>query len=577
MKIRNSLIFNCIAILLMSSIVLLTGCDSKSSAGSTDIPSNIEVAVTATPSQVDVYSSVVVEAEVLEGTTPLANKEVRFTASPSVAGWFTEDTVMTDENGLAATLYHPSVEGDVTILANVTAGLSTSNASADVRVTTGGGPGIGTSGIINSIYLTADSMNLVVKSTGGVESATLRAVGLDIDGNTVPESTSISFVITNGPGGGEHLDTLGYGPYETVTDGYGGATVVLHSGTRPGTIRLRASANDTVLSNAAQIMISAGPPKYIAVAADNCNIDYWGITGNFIEIVAVVSDTFHNPVNDSTLVYFTTDEGTMVSHLTRTEDLQGIATTYWISGYPSNSYPIPDGDVWVIAETAGGTVKDSTMFLNTWTPTTLLVSGVPDSMYADGVSEATVYITGWDLNNNPVVNGTSFEGDANFLVIEEGVLEYACGGVAADRVSITSTTLQLDYSIPGGQDDGVGAFDMVEYWKLGAYYSKTVVLKTGSAYSSNCSIGGNTSVSVGETAMIDALIRDRWSNPLGNHTLVASYPGSGTAGPGTKETNEYGEAYGFSWVPADTGEFTIIITDTDPRGGVVLSTKISVE
>jgi len=577
MKTRNSLIFNCIAILLMTSVVLLTGCDSKSSSSSSTDQDNIDVAVTASPSQVDIYTNVVVEAQVMNGTTPVANKQVRFTVSPSVAGWFSEDTVMTDENGLAATIFNPSVEGDMTITANTDAGLSTSNADVGIRVTSGGGPGIGTSGIINSIYLSADSMNLVVKSTGGIESATIRATGLDIHGNSVPEGTPISFVITAGPGGGEHLDTLGLGPVVVETDGFGMATVVLHSGVRSGTVRIRASANDTVLSNAAQIMVSAGPPKYIACAAEFCNIDYWGITGNMVNVIAVVSDTFHNPVNDSTLVYFTTDEGTMVSHLTRTEDLQGIARTLWISGYPSNPYPIPDGDVWIIAETAGGTVKDSTMFLNTWTPSYFLVSGVPDSMYADGSSEATVYITGWDLNDNPVIHGTAFEGDAGFLSIEEGTFEYACGGVAADRVTITSVNLELDYSTPGGQDDGVGAFDTVEYWKYGAYYSKVVVLNTGSAYSSLSSVGGNTSVKVGETAMIDAMIKDRWGNPLGDHTLVATYPGTGIAGPGTKETNEYGEAYGFSWTPADTGTFNVFITDTDPRGGVVMSAEISVK
>lgn len=576
MKAKNSLIFNCIAILLISSVVLLTGCDSKSPSDTTG-QENIEVTVSATPSQIDVNSSVVVEAEVLDGTTPVANKEVRFTVSPSVGGFFSDDTVMTDENGLAATIFNPTIEGDMTITANTDAGLSTSNASTEVRVTSGGGPGIGTSGIINSIYLSADSMNLVVKSTGGIESATLRAVGLDIDGNTVPEGTPISFVITAGPGGGEHLDTLGYGPVNMVTDGFGMATVVLHSGTRSGTIRIRAAANDTVLSNAAQIIVSAGPPKYIATAAEFCNIDYWGITGKFVSIIAVVSDTFHNPVNDSTLVYFTTDEGTMVSHIARTQDLQGIARSLWISGYPSNPYPIPDGDVWIIAETAGGTVKDSTMFLNTWTPSYFIISGVPDTMYADGTSEATIYITGWDLNDNPVINGTPFEGDASFLTIEEGAFEYACGGVAADRVAINSSTLELDYSTPGGQDDGVGAFDTVEYWKFGAYYSKVVVLKTGSAYSGLCSIGGKTDIKVGEAALVDAVIHDRWGNPLGDHTLVATYPGSGFAGPGSKETNEYGEAYGFSWIPDDTGSYNVTITDTDPRGGVVLTAEISVK
>ncbi len=579
MKTRNSLIFNCIAILLMTSVVLLTGCDSKSSSSSTTDQGDIDVAVTATPSQVDIYTNVVVEAQVLDGTTPVANQEVRFTVSPSVAGWFSEDTVMTDENGLAATIFNPSVEGDMTITANTDAGLSTSNASTDIRVTSGGGPGIGTSGIINSIFLSADSMNLVVKHTGGIESATLRAVGLDIEGNTVPEGTQISFYITDGPGGEEHLDTLGYGPVTVETDGFGMATVVLHSGERSGTVRIRAMANDTVLSNATQIMVSAGPPKYIVLAADGCNLPLWGTVGVFVGVVAVVSDTFHNPVNDSTLVYFTTDEGTMVSHRERTHDLEGVVHTAWISGYADNSIPTPDGDVWIYAETAGGTVLDSTMFYNSGPLTTITYSPifpVPDSMWADGVSEASVQIYGWDGNDNPVVDGYQVEGDAYKLTVPNVTLEYVCGSAASfANLDIKSATLTQDHSTTGGNDDGIGYIDFVSFESI---FYQAVVLKTGMAYKKSCEIFATTSIRVGETATIDVVIKDRWSNPLGDHTMVANYPAGGAPGPGTIETNPYGEANDFSWTPspADTGDFLITITDMDPRGSLSLSTTISV-
>ena len=578
MKTRNSLIFNCIAVLLISSVVLLTGCDSKSPS-TTSGEENIAVSVSATPSQVDVYSSVVVEAEVLNGTTPVANKDVRFTVSPSVAGSFSDDTVMTDENGLAATIFYPSIEGDVTITANTTAGLSTSNASTEVRITSGGGPGIGTTGIISSIYLSADSMNLVVKSTGGIESATLRAVGLDIEGNSVPEGTSISFYITAGPGGGEHLDTLGYGPVVVETDGYGEATVVLHSGTRPGTIRIRAMANDTVLSNATQILVSAGPPKYIALASSVCNANFWNTAGEFVNIIGVVSDTFHNPVNDSTLVYFSTDEGTMVSHHVRTQDLEGIVTTDWISGYASNSIPTPDGKVIVMAETAGGIVADTIMFINSGLLDSIIAFGVPNSIEADGKTEAVVNIYGWDVNTNPVVDGSEFNGSGLKLDVPDGVFEYVCGALASwAEVTITSVKLERDYSMLGGNDDGIGFVDTVKFYKYGAYWEQQVYLTTGPAYKANSSVGGASSIRVGETAEIDAKINDRWGNPLGDHTLVATYPSGGTPGPGTVRTNTYGEAFGFQWTPspADTGKFLITITDTDPRGGVSLSTSITV-
>ncbi|RKX29142.1 MAG: hypothetical protein DRP47_02410, partial [Candidatus Zixiibacteriota bacterium] len=430
--------------------------------------------------------------------------------------------------------------------------------------------------MISAIYLLSDSMNLVVKSCGGIEIANMHAIGYDIHGNPVPEGVPIDFLITDGPGGGEHLDTVGYGPYSVLTNSLGEATVTLHSGTIPGTVRIRARANDTVLSNAALVMVSAGPPKYIATAAEFCNIGLWDYTGLKVDVVAVVSDTFHNPVNDSTLVYFSTDEGTMVSHQVRTEDLEGIAKTYWICGYPTVAEPMPDGKVWVIAETAGGLVKDSTMFYNTGGPELFTVSGMPDTVWADGVSITSVQVCGWDINGNPVVDGTVFDGDAKYLLVETGAFEYLCGDAACDRVKVYSQTLMADYSTPGGNDNAIGAIDTVSYWKFGAYYSHQVVLKTGYAYSGNSLVGGNFSVNLGETAYLNVTVKDRWSNPLGDHTLVASYPGTGVAGPGTKETNSYGEAYGFSWTPADTGSFMITITDSDPRGGLIWTKTISV-
>ncbi|MBU8934307.1 MAG: hypothetical protein KOO62_09900 [candidate division Zixibacteria bacterium] len=431
--------------------------------------------------------------------------------------------------------------------------------------------------IISSIYMKSDSINLVVKHCGGIEIANLYATGYDIHGNPVSEGVEMEFLITNGPGGGECLDTVGYGPYVAKTNSQGTATVSVHSGTISGTIRLRAKANDSILSNATHVMISAGPPKYIAVGAEFCNVDYLYSVGYAIAVTAVVSDTFHNPVNDSTVVYFTADEGTMQSHEKRTENLQGIATTWWFSGYDPDAFPVPDGIVVITAETAGGTVSSSATFYNTGSLTSFTVTGFPDSMLADGLSEANVVVYGWDINNNPVVDGTLFKGDANFLLAAGGALYYACGGSTSScRIQLQSQILLADWSTPGGNDDGVGAIDVVQFWKGAAGWNDMVVLKTGEAYSGNSSIGGNFSVNVGETAYLNVTVKDRWTNPLGDHTLVATYPGTGVAGPGTKETNLYGEAFGFSWTPADTGTFQIVITDTDPRGGIVWSQAITV-
>ncbi len=423
---------------------------------------------------------------------------------------------------------------------------------------------------INSIYLASDSINLVVRQTGGIESALLHATGYDVNANAVPEGLTINFIITDGPGGGEHLGTVGYGPYAAVTNSQGIATTTIHSGDSSGTIRIRAYA-DTVLSNATQVMVSAGPPAQIVVGSEFCNVDYWDNVGEKVIIIAVVSDVYMNPVNDSTVVYFTTDEGTMKSHEERTQDLEGIAKTLWISGTNVGS---ADGRVVIIAETAGGTVADTSMFYNSHVPDTLIVSGIPASMPANGISKAVVYVTGLDLNGNPVIDGTAFKADATYLNVEAGALTDGCY-MSSDRVKITSTILLTDESMPGGNDDGIGAYDVIYYWSGAAISIYNVTLTTGYAYRGNCLIDGLASVMPGDVVYYSVRIMDRFGCPLGDHTVVMTASG-GTLSGATQETDSYGEANGFVWTapsPGTTVTYTITATDTDPRGGGIVLTK----
>jgi len=426
---------------------------------------------------------------------------------------------------------------------------------------------------IHSIYLYSDSINLVVAQTGGIETSLLHAVGYDVYGNSVPEGLNIRFVITDGPDGGEYLGTAGVDSASAVTSSMGVATVPIHSGTASGTIRIRAQS-DTILSNATQIMVSAGPPAHIVVGAEECNVPYWDNVAEEVGIVAVISDIYNNPVNDSTVAYFTTDEGTMKSHEARTMELEGTVSTIWISG---NNVATADGRVYIYAETAGGTVADTSMFFNTHYPDTLIVTGVPASMLADGKTKATVMVDALDLNDNPVVGGTKFKADANYLLVEGGTLENGCYGASA-MVKITSATLDVDNSLTGANDDGIGAHDNVIYYSGGTAASYfTVALTTGFAYSGNSSITSVSTATLGESVSISATIRDRFGNPLGDHTLNMT-ASAGSVSGATQETNGYGEANGFVWTaPGAATSVTITISDTDPRGGIFLTTTINVE
>jgi len=425
---------------------------------------------------------------------------------------------------------------------------------------------------INSIYLASDSINLVVKQTGGIETALLYATGYDINGNAVPEGLTINFIITDGPGGGEHLGTVGYGPYTAVTNSQGIATASIHSGTASGTIRIRAYA-DTVLSNATQVMVSSGPPAYIVVGSEFCNVDYWDDVGEKVGITAVVSDIYLNPVNDSTVVYFSTDEGTMKSHEERTKDQEGIVTTVWISG---NNVDSADGVVAVMAETAGGTVADTSYFFNSHFAAVLgglTVTYWETSIPADGESYFYAVVNGVDLNGNPVISGTKLEVEARYLNVAGIIFGDGCYSSSA-KGKVTSKTLNVDASLTGANDNGVGAIDTVTYsHAAGASVTAVCSLLTVNTYRGNSTINGASSANPGETVYYSVTIKDRFGNPLGDHTLNMIASGGVVSGA-TQETDGYGEANGFEWTaPATPATYTITVTDADPRGGGITLTK----
>ena len=678
------------------AMAILAGCNKKTVVD--DTPTGSTMTVTVSPSTVQTNSTAVVEATVVTGTTPLPNRIVNFTVSPSNTGFFTPTSDTTDANGIAATIFTATVSGSANISAsiqgtsitgvravtvsdapqtgsgNVTISVSPSLLLANgadtslvtitvrdaqaqvapngttVKLTAGekfvdldgngywtpnvdslvfdanpngqwdaigfipstavvaGGAGAATANFVsgssaltvylkatvddngitgngevqlqlspdatvNSIYLNSDSIQLAVKSTGGIETGFVRATCYDANGNRAPENIAVNFIITDGPGGGEHLENVGYGPFSAITNTQGVASVALHSGTVSGTVRIRAYV-DTVLSNASQVLISAGPPAYIVIGAEECNVPFWDNVAEEVGIVAVVSDIYLNPVGDSTVVYFSTDEGTMKSHEARTQNDEGIASTIWISG---NNVSTADGIVLIMAETAGGTVADTSFFYNSHTATNIFATGMPASIPADDNTKYVVTITGLDLNGNFVDGGTQMKASAEYVGVTAENLQDGCG-TSSMRSEISSNTLSIDASTPGGNDDGVGAVDNITYWSPGGgSVTYPMTITTGVAYRIVSELQGQATAFPGEIVSLYAVIRDRFSNPLGDHTLVMSATG-GTVQNGTQETNAYGEANGFIWIaPAVAGNVTITVQDTDPRGGFTLTAGVVIE
>jgi len=438
---------------------------------------------------------------------------------------------------------------------------------------------------IASFYLSSEDVHIAVKRTGGKETTTLYAIGYDAYGNPVPEGVQVNFIITDGPDDtddGEHLGTLTgtnrRGPYTTTTNSSGIAECPISSGTVSGTIRIRAYV-DTVLSNAAHVMVHAGPPAYVYVAAKECNVPFWDYVGRDQEVVALVSDIYNNPVKDSTVVYFTADEGLIQAHLEVMTEEDGIAETKWYSTGNSTSNG-QDGIVWITAETAGGTVKDSSYFINSGIPDTLWFINFPTHINADGKAMRFFNIEARDVNRNYVEDETELDLESNYLSVAGAYAKDGCNASLA-RTFLTSVVLDYDHSMTTpNTDDGIGAIDVISASYKGFFeVTQVCTLYTGPTYSKECKVDVPASVSAGASVPFSATIKDRWGNVLGDHVLTATST-AGSVGGTPSVTDMYGEATGFTFTAPPAADsitsVVISITDTDPVGGVTFNESVSI-
>ena len=424
---------------------------------------------------------------------------------------------------------------------------------------------------VYAVELSTDVSGIKVRHTGGIEFTDLKAICYDINGNRIPEGITVHFGITSGPGGGENIN--GAATADAMTNSQGVATVQVWSGTISGTIRITASVG-SVLSSATFISVFAGPPYYIAVGSDFCNIDGWNTVNRELYVDAAVADVYHNPVQDSVVVYFTVDEG-IIDAYGITQDSTGIAQGIFRTGEPQT-----DGRVWVWAETSGGTVVGSTMFYNSYIPANIIATMMPQMIDANGEAEATFWADVRDLNNNFVIDETEVTVKTLYGAASNGSTTDGCNASVYEG-TYTAPILKQDFSMLGGNDDGIGGIDVLRL--RSGFTSSTVVctLLTSTANYKESSIGlDNTSIPYGTPGNpIRVIIKDRAGNPLGDHTLSATIS-NGTMTVATSESNTYGEAYDFRFTaPADSTNGTsgiITVTDNDPRGGnLIMSTTVT--
>lgn len=421
---------------------------------------------------------------------------------------------------------------------------------------------------VSSIALESEEVSIQVKGTGGIESALIIATAYDEYGNRVPGGISVDFVITDGPQGGENISGEGYGPVSAITNALGEANVTLNSGIISGTVKLKAIVG-SIQSQVTKVTISAGPPAFLSLGADPLNIRGWDYVNVTSDIVAMVNDIYGNPVPDHTSVYFSTEEGMVDAH---SETIGGLAKSVYHSGDPRN-----DGIALIYASTSGGTVADTSGIIVSGPPYFVDFLAYPSSLIANGVDKGDVVVRVLDVNQNFVVGGTPVKMETNFGLIASGVTQDGIYNSILET-ELLSSVLTQDYS-PASPDDGIGAVATVEARSGWVSNWVSVPFLTGTAYSKNCAIDMPGDVQYGSSVPIEVTIKDRYGNPLGGHQLLASSFGCGITGA-TQTTDGYGVATDFTFVATtDTTlkSATVTVVDQDPKGGIVLSKKVSLK
>jgi hypothetical protein len=433
-------------------------------------------------------------------------------------------------------------------------------------------------GPIARIVLIPTRTEIGVHGTGATEQCEIYALCYDAENEPVGREREVSFEIIAGPGGGEALAGEDWGPVTVLTDDTSRASITLSSGTISGTVLVQASAGE-LATQSAPVSIAAGPPVYISVGTDPLNIRGWDVVGAQSDILAIVSDTYNNPVSDGTTIYLTCDEGIVRGwdgSLGSATTLGGIARGTYLSGLPRL-----DGRVLISASTAGGTVLGTGGLISSGgaASVTFVSPAPPVTLMADGDDEVRVMVEVLDINGNFVLGGTGVEFYTTLGQIDETAV--TADGVAGSiaRATLRSETLGRDYaySVP---DNGIGGTaTVVGSAGLGGAYSDELAVDflTGPAYRLNSRIEIDNEVAVGGTLSFEVLIQDRYSNPLGGHALQISATGGGVVTP-TATTDTWGAASGLLFTaPASDTTCVITVTDTDPGyGGITLTETVAV-
>jgi hypothetical protein len=197
-------------------------------------------------------------------------------------------------------------------------------------------------------FVTAQPTQIVLQGTGGQNNQTVSTLIFEVLGglgNPLSQQKVIFSLNTNTGG-------LTLSPTDGITNSQGQVSTRVTSGNVPTSIRVTAKVvTDSDISVSTQsdlLAVNTGLPDQnsFTLSADNLNPEANNISGQTVNIIARLADTFNNPVPDGTSISFTTEGGIIEPSCTTTN---ATCSVIWTSANPR----VPDHRVTILATAIG--------------------------------------------------------------------------------------------------------------------------------------------------------------------------------------------------------------------------------
>ncbi len=315
-------------------------------------------------------------------------------------------------------------------------------------------------------FLGITNSDIYVAGVGNTENSVITyevrdSLGIPIDKTRRVFATfGLEFYPNNNVGGGMPPRII---PSADSTDDSGKLRTAIVSGTQAGVVqivaRLQLPGGGQVASQPVRVSIHAGfadqrhftitPSRWVTPGYDPLTAFPFF---NQVQFTTVVADTFSNPVQKNTAVYYNTQAGVMqtgtTGDLSTYTDSRGISTSWLFTVNPKPIAP-PFADLaagsgrqgyhWVYAQTQGRGGKwiiDSVLVV--WNKAPIVLTGIPVATVQVPVAgtSAPIFITVKDVNGNPLCDGTTITASVEFTSDISGIKFGVGGGLSSTRAFI---------------------------------------------------------------------------------------------------------------------------------------------